>query len=363
MTWPTIRFLKSLSSGWTDPSHESSVKREAWNELPLLTDLGHPALQVCLDFVTNPGGKKYCEHKASTKQAGYKVFEARDLSKGPGWRTAIIRIQDVAWAVFADAHDKFHASAPNAFRGSRRADLEPNVFDLSLRKIKLDEASTSALIESWQRELIHTVLELFKSGYLMKKGHTELHTSLPEPPACLLREDNLSLNLEVRLNILHDDREEVLEEEEQKVDALVELELRFTPWAADEELENTIITTLLPILNPREEVWTSKAASYDKSGSLSLTYDISVERASQLIFAAESDDNSYTDPQPAQQTHQAHYIVGGELAASVVECRPIRSVCGVWFVSSRVPDGLPICADCIEALPDASLVHEMLHEG
>jgi hypothetical protein len=45
-----------------------------------------------------------------------------------------------------------------------------------------------------------------------------------------------------------------------------------------------------------------------------------------------------------------------------VDGRPMRSACGFWFVSSRLPDDLPICPACIDDLPDASAVHAMLNQ-
>lgn len=362
MTWPTMRLLKSLQSGWTNPAHESSVKRQAWNELPLFSDLGHPALQACQDFEANPGSKKYTEHQASTRHAGYKVIEARDLSKGPGWRTAVIRMFDTAWAVFADAHDKFHTSAANAFRESRRGETEPTVFDINIRAIKLQETEQAALIASWQRQLIRSVLDLFKEDYLSTDKNVDVSVKLPEPPDCLLQSDSRALGLEIRVAVVHDDRESSLEEDEQEPEALVEILVSFAPWSADEEVQNLVLTTVLPVIDPWEEKWTREAASYDKNGNMSFSYDMSVARASQLIFAAESEDDRYFEPEDPQPTQQAHYIVRGELAASVVECRPIRSVCGLWFVSSRVPDGLPICRDCMEGLPDASFVRALLDQ-
>ena len=317
-------------------------------------------MQACQDLESNPGSRKYSEHQASTRTAGYKVLEARDLSKGPGWRTAIIRMFDTAWAVFADAHDKFHASAPNAFKESRRGETEPTAHDITIRAIKLQEAEQAELIASWQRGLVRSMLELFREAYLSRDEDVHVMAKLPEPPNSLLPAGGSALNLGIGLTIVHDDRVSQLAEERQQPEALVEILISFAPWSVDENLQNLVLTTLLPVIDPWQEKWTRDAACYDKSGNLSFSYDISVARASQLIFAAESTDDAYFEPEEPQPTQHAHYIVCSELAASVVECRPIRSVCGLWFVSSRVPDGLPICSDCTEGLPDASIVRALL---
>jgi hypothetical protein len=362
MTWPTLRLLTSLKNGWTDKHHEALVARNAWSELPSFDKLGHPAIQVCQDFADNPGSNKYEEHKASTRTAGYKVIEARDSSKGPAWRTAMINMLGTTWAVFADTHDKFHASAPNAFK--RKKYVEPDDDDVAIRKLKLGEAETYEAIENWQRDMVRTMLDIFRDAYILEGPEGgEVTEPIPEPPVNLFPEGASSLNASITLTVMRDSDEDCsFDDAHEEQDDAIELGISFDPWKVDEVLKDLILSTVLPVIDPDEERWTKDAGYYGKNGDLCFSYYISVARASQLIYSAESDGQVDEAPKEPQATQFAHYVVRNEVVASVVEKRAIRSVCGFWFVTSRVPDGFPICEECADALPDASAVHTFLKQ-
>lgn len=362
MTWPTLRLLASLKHGWTDKRHEALVASSAWSEMPPFSQLGHPAIQVCQDFSDNPASDKYEEHKGSTRTAGYKVVEARDTSKGPGWRTAMINMHGTTWAVFADTHNKFHASAPNAFK--RKQYLEPSEDDITIREIKLKEDETYAAIENWQREMVRTMLDLFRDAYLSEGTEgCEVTKLIPEPPTDLLPAGVDGLNANITLTVMRDGDEDCsFDEAHKEQDDAIELGISFEPWKVDEILKDLILSAVLPVIDPDEERWTKDAGYYSKNGDLCFSYFISVARASQLIYSAESDEQTEEAPKEPQATQSAHYVARTEIVASVVEKRAIRSVCGFWFVSSRVPDGFPICEECIDALPEASAVHRFLRQ-
>lgn len=362
MTWPTLRLLASLKHGWTDKQHESLVARSAWSEMPAFNKLGHPAVHACQDFSDNPSSEKYEEHKGSTKTAGYKVIEARDTSKGPAWRTAMINMLGTTWAVFADTHNKFHATAPNAFK--RKQYLEPTEDDITIRAIKLAEDATYAEIENWQREMVRTMLDLFRDAYILEGPEGgEVTKAIPEPPVNLLPAGVDGLNASITLTVMRDAEEDCSFDEAHKdQDDAIELGISFEPWKVDELLKDLILSAVLPVIDPDAERWTKDAGYYSKNGDLCFSYYISVARASQLIYSAESSEQTEEAPREPQATQSAHYVVRTEIIASVVEKRAIRSVCGFWFVSSRVPDGFPICEECIEALPEASAVHRFLRQ-
>lgn len=362
MTWPTLRLLKSLKSGWTDKAHEALVAQEAWSQLPAFTELVHPAVQICQDFETQPSSDRYEAHQSSSNAAGYAVIEAKDKSRGAGWRTAIIRKSGTVWAVFADGHDKFHSSAANAFGSKRRAGIEPTVKDEAIRKLKIGENEQYLLIADWQRQLVRSVLGLFKDVYLNNHDGQEVCVALPEPPKRFLQDPTSSLDVTVRLSILRNDRTGTFDNAHEEQAEYVELLIDFTPWKATSDIVALLQDTILPVIDPREERWTRNSASYSKAGDLSFSYDMSVARASQIIYAAESEDPQDHEPGEPQKTGSSHYVAASEITASVVDGRPMRSACGFWFVSSRLPDDLPICPACIEDLPDASAVHTMLRQ-
>lgn len=330
--------------------------------MPPFSQLGHPAIQVCQDFSANPASDKYEAHQGSTRTAGYKVVEARDTSKGPGWRTAMINMHGTTWAVFADTHDKFHASAPNAFK--RKQYLEPSEDDRTIREIKLKEGETNAAIENWQREMVRTMLDLFRDAYLSDGAEgCEVTKLIPEPPKDLLPAGIDGLSANITLTVMRDsDEDSSFDEAHKEQDDAIELGISFEPWKVDELLKDLILSAVLPVIDPDEEKWTKDAGYYSKNGDLCFSYFISVARASQLIYSAESDEETEEVPKEPQATQSAHYVTRTEIVASVVEKRAIRSVCGFWFVSSRVADGFPICEECIDALPEASAVHRFLRQ-
>lgn len=66
-----MRVLKELTRGWEDIRQRSLIAGGDWKSLPALSELSHPAIQVCQDFDTNPASPKYERHKEAT--AGCRV--------------------------------------------------------------------------------------------------------------------------------------------------------------------------------------------------------------------------------------------------------------------------------------------------
>src|SRR5680860_94442 len=128
MTWPTSRLLAGLKTGWTDPEHARLVAQKSWAELPLLSQLSHPAIAICQGYDPDVNSGAYSLHRESTKRAGFTVIEARDKSVGPGWRTAIVKNEDEFWAANAESHDAFHRSSPAQFK-QHRTDMLPTKED------------------------------------------------------------------------------------------------------------------------------------------------------------------------------------------------------------------------------------------
>lgn len=360
MTWPTFQLLSNLKTGWTNRDHEKLVTREDWPNLPPFDELQHPAIQAAQGYASNPSSDKFKEHKEATRVAGYKVIEARDRSKGPGWRTALINMHDATWAVFADHHDKFHNSVGAAF--SNKNSLEPTDRDVAIRKIKLTESQSVVAIENWQRQMIRAFLDLFHEAYVLgDKDLASITKVLPEPHSSLLGQEGEKLNVTVSLTVVRDTNgPQDFDDAHQGETDEIEVGLDFSPWKIKEEFKDLILTTILPVLDPDEHKWSSHSAYYDKDNNMCFSFSLSAAKVSQLIFAAEFDGDSNLTPVEPQPTPFAHYAEAGEITASIVEKRTIRSLCGFWFVASRLPDDLPLCRECYDALPEASNARRLL---
>lgn len=291
------------------------------------------------------------------------VWEARDKSQGVGWRTAIIVKHELTWAVFASAHDKFHARASAAFGKARIAQTEPDKNDVALRKLKLDKGQQAERVDAWQKELVWAVLRLFKDAYTSAGDANTSEVTLPEPPIEIRGPQTGPLDMKLRIHVVRDeatDNNSFAEAHLQDV-GLVELVIEFDPWKMGDDLGTTIMTTILPVFDQRQDAWSKDAASYTRDDTgLYFMCDISAVRASQIIYAAESPNGADVMPRDPVPTEFAHFVPGGSITASVVKGSSMVSACGLWIVSSRDPRKFPVCPECEESLPDASLARSTL---
>lgn len=356
MAWPTMRVLKELTSGWEDIRERSLIAGSDWKSLPALSELSHPAIQVCQDFDTNPASPKYERHREATKAAGYTVVEARDLKSGPGWRAAVIVQDGVSWIVHADTHDRFHSGVSSRFGGQLRKATEPSELDVALRKLKLAESQVSRSVREWQDEIILVTLMTFREAFNDHPDGGEVRTMIPRPPAALLQPGVDGVDIELVISVVS---EEALGAEAGagSGETLAEVSIKFESWKLLDVqngpspyaggIKTLLLTTILPILDSREETWTTEpAAYYGLDGSLKFSIEMSRMRALQVIFAAENEGISAEASGEAIRADVHHFVTREALRSAIAEQEPLRAACGYWFVPARFPDGFPLCDEC-----------------
>lgn len=358
MAWPTMRLLKSLTDGWADVSEKSKVVGGDWKNLPLLSELGHPAVEICQDVESNPNSPKYELHRAASSAAGYRVIEAKDRSVGAGWRSAIIQREDVSWIVFADKHDRFHKTVADRFGADSRIGIEPTDQDIALRKLKLAEVKTQALVGQWKRELIEAVLNAFKEAFELIPGGGEVVCLLPYPPASLVQPGAQDFQIKLVVSVT---AEYTAQEIRSMMDGdhadtvLAGISLKFDAWktlgGVGEEgspLQHILLQTVLPVLDMREETWDKEpSAYYGLDGSLNFDIEMTLLSAMQIVYAAENTGSPSTEvAAECARSNVGHFVTRQALFEALETQKPLRAVCGYWFVPSRFPDQYPVCSDC-----------------
>ncbi|MFJ5694570.1 DUF3039 domain-containing protein [Arthrobacter sp. NPDC093125] len=348
--------MKELTRGWEDIRQRSLIAGGDWKSLPALSELSHPAIQVCQDFDTNPASPKYERHKEATQAAGYPVVEARDLKTGPGWRAAVIVQDGVSWIVHADTHDRFHAGVSSRFGGQLREVTEPTELDFALRKLKLAETEVMRSVKEWQEHIILVTLTAFRKAFKEHPDGREVKVMLPCPPSALLQSGIPAVDMELTISVIAEEPQGT-EEGHEIGETLAEVNLKFDSWkfvgaqggssAYARGVETILLTTILPILDSREETWTKEpAAHYGLDGSLRFSIEMSRMRALQIVFAAENEGLSAEASGQATRADVHHFVTGEALKSAIAEQKPLRAACGYWFVPARFPDGLPLCDDC-----------------
>ena len=141
---------------------------------------------------------------------------------------------------------------------------------------------------------------------------------------------------------------------------LVEVILQLSPPAhVTDPISDQLMLTVLPTIALNEDRWAGSAV-YGKDGKLFHTVVLSVAEVERLLFAVEVEGEFKDGIPEAQPSSRAHYVSAAAIVDSVVNGSPMRSACSVWLVSRQDPDGLEVCEKCIEQLPDASMVREIL---
>lgn len=359
MTWPTIHMLRDLRSGWTDAAQAALVAHSQWNQLPPFDELHHPAIRNCRDYDPSTLSKRFQPHKAASKNAGYLVIEARDKSKGPGWRTAIVNAEGQFWAVFAAPHDAFHKQVADRFKGDNRKQTEPTQDDIDVRALVLSRISTERALRAWKESLVRATLSVFREAWRAEELSAEIE--LPEPPQTLLPPGISQVDARIGIQLVRG--EEVLAaltRSNMADEVLTEILITLTPPVrAGDPIADQIIRTVLPVLDVNEDHWV-KDSIYTKDGSILFPSALRTNQVAQALFAAEVEGDNHLDVGELQPTALAHYVSASSIVDSIVNGQPMRSACGIWLVSRQDPDGMDVCDECIEQLPIVSAVRELL---
>ena len=348
---PTLKVMKALSRGWTNPAHQRAVGEERILDLLPLADLGHPIItQAALDTAGGPNAapanRILVEVREQTGEAWLEIKKERTE-----WRGAVAYDKEgQAWLVYATprGHDAFYRELRNGPVTNGVAQYMPTERDYGYLALERQRA----LLRRWRRSNLMKAVTCVVDASLKGSARVELagHPDTPDRPAGVLHlevdrsGDNAS---EIDPASSHDDP------------ADIRAYLTFSQ-SADKKHEALLARDLRALLQPREEAWDVDVAP---DGTYMYSAYVPESRLLQLAAAdlhhGEHGDEGTSPPTFARIEH-AHYTTRLRLAEATVLGKPVRSVCGFWFVPSQDHLGLPVCPKCDRDVPAARYMRSVI---
>lgn len=349
LTRPTLKAMKMLPEDkFVDatmcrlvkklPGADRETKRRILAQLSF-TYLEHPLLQDADSFFTRGALPEL--HKA-TKLEGKPVYEVRDRTKGPAWRGAVVLHQESPWLVYADKHDRFHATAAKFFKDSKEKAL-PSAIDLKILQQDRERQEQTKLDQS----VLIVFIELLEEAIRSPGRSCERQF--------LYLEEEISVSIE--LSPLTERELSVDQMHENLCDVEVSLEI----GASNPKIRARAISLWIPFL---QEDPSLREAVYGSSGPDALNFVIFIDlaRVTQLISDSRQ-EGKITDYTPLPPRYR-HYTARAPLTEAYVEGKAVQGLCGVLFVPTR--DGqepaLPICSECEKRQPVAQTLIDLICE-
>ena len=316
---------------------------EPAEKIRLLADLGLSSLDIPL---VRDGADLFASgrpglHQAMTAAGRCPVYEARDRT-GAGWRGAVLNpIDDVAWLVYADAHDRFHDSGADSIAKMRtNGTLGPSELDLRLlaqeqacRDVKKDRA---ALLEA----LLDALEETARTNAEVAVEVTGLFSAA-----------RITLLLSGPL----DPEWDVPSSHEETSDLVVRLSLIGTIPAG---VRDDILRTCVPFLQPDR---TLREPCFRRD----LVVQVVLTRAGLIQLLSTGRPLEPVENRTPPPAVALHYTAKSSLVEAYVEGRAVRAVCGQWWVpvgdSSTHPE-LPVCPECEAEEPFAEAALRILRK-
>lgn len=276
-------------------------------------------------------------HKSSTAKAGTTVYEVRSRT-GAAWRGAVIcpDDDDDAWLIYADRHDRFHSSGPNAIaEGLKSGSLAPSQLDQRIRNACIQRETR----KSRQKEVLDALVDALQD---IAKGADSTQISMPE-------------NSEFANAVIHLSVNEIVDEETNPLKAhemLSTIRLTFIDSSMSYQTRSELIRLLAGFIQPDESMVESL---YIKD----LTLEILVTQAMliQLLGMGKehAKDFEITPPKPKV----LHYGYKSLLTEAHVNGIAVQAVCGKWWIpigDDETHSNLPLCPLCNAEEPWAQAI-------
>lgn len=336
---PTLKVIKRLPrDSFTDPSvydqvaKLKSASKEAREQI--LSGLRlYNLKQTLLDDARSyfEKGSLPDVHKDSTNAMRDKngkkgvVYEVRERT-GAAWRGGVICDDNGdPWLAHADAHDKFHSSASDAFSDKSRywpTEIDYKIKKLEDESVKQDENNIACLTGM--------VEALDQAVRAMPNEHSAV-INIPDGASF-----NISFTVEPGQAA-----EDVSSAHEEYGDIDVTMEID----VSNQALREQVIRLYLPFLQPDPEM---REQVYGKDHSkMFFSIIMSQAQLAKILVTSSTGDapRPATIPGPTAQ----HYFDQKKLTRAVVLGEPLRSLCGAWVVPTKEGETaahLPICEKC-----------------
>ena len=342
---PTIEVLKELEKRRLLPPETARALQHARqvddveSRLRLLARLGLSTLDIPLlrDARSAFSTGRPDRQTSMTALAGVPVYEARDHGAA-GWRGAVVSVDECAWLVYVEAHDRFHSAGPAVIKAKARSNsLGPSQLDLEIRSLE-HEALHSATARA---ELLDALIDALALS---------ARTTMPTPVSTPSRFSTTPISVQV---------DEIIDPEWDPADAhehMSDIAIRLGFGRGSSAIRDELIRTCVPFLQPDQSMW--EAVSRRE-----LTVQVLVTRAGLMqLLATERPILPVEDHRPPPPT-ALHYTAKQSLTAAYVSGRAVRAVCGRWWVpigDDATHSHLPICPDCEQESPFAQAVRDLL---
>ncbi|GGA72821.1 hypothetical protein GCM10011490_24500 [Pseudoclavibacter endophyticus] len=203
----------------------------------------------------------------------------------------------------------------------------PSEDDRRLQEVE----ATVASLEAWKAQLRLAVL-IGVHESLTRQESTMVHVANPK-----VGSDELLFHLTIDVGVASDGS-----------DQLVEAVLSFTaPEREHQAVANLGIDTLRSTLNTASDEWRVTPGAADGQIWSALVAPETVDASRQCADAGELPEEIANRTLLLGVT--SHYVRKPSIVEGYINGEPVPALCGVWFVPTTAPDGLPECAQCIDA--------------
>lgn len=279
-------------------------------------------------------------HKSTSSKAGTPVYEVRSRT-GAAWRGAVICPDDGAdaWLIYADRHDRFHSSGPNAIvEGLKSGALGPSQLDLRVRKMGIQRVAAQSL----HQQVLDAVIDSLQEIAIGAKGS---QISMPE------KSEYKDAVIHVSVNKIVDQETDPTEAHED----LSTIRLKFLDSSMSYQTRSELIRLIAGFLQPDE---TMIESLYLRD----FTLDILVTQAMimQLLGLGKERTKGFEAIPPKPKV--LHYGFKSLLTEAYVQGSAVQAVCGQWWVpigDAQTHPDLPVCSKCEAEEPWAQAISNL----
>lgn len=318
---PTIRLLREdLNSDWESPHPRRYLQTGKLTSLHPLSALPHPILAKAVSsFGDDPADDSFVGPIASSTKLPLLEIKAGQW-RGGVWHD---RELDVCWLLVAGLAKGGHEDHDDFYQCVARDSSEPSQWmptETDIRLLKRERAAL--LLTEWELAIQRQVLGALREVCTDR----ETLLVLPHPAS------RPGLMATVTMTVA-EVRKDGYEADEIVVDIVPESR------HAGSNLFWQATVRVLTTPNPPQQGWDRYKNSYSNIAEPGHWSD----RVTELEELVERGALAETEP-----GRVAHYSHREHIASSVVEGTAMRALCGVFFVSTQMPDDLPPCPDCAD---------------
>lgn len=318
---PTIRLLREdLTSDWESPHPRRFLQTGELTSLHPLSELPHPILAKAVSsFGDDPADDNYVGPIASSTNLPLLEIKAGQW-RGGVWHD---RELDVCWVLVAGLAKGGHEDHDDFYQCVARDSSDPSRWMPTEADVRLLKRERAALrLTEWELEIQQQLASALRE--VQRGGETQFTLRHAASQQGTIATVTITV-VEVR--------DDGYEADEIVVDIIPQSR------HAGSQLFWQATLRVLTTLNPPQQGWDRYKDSYSNIAEPG-HWSARVTELDALVG-----HGALAESQPGRV---AHYLHREHIAESVVEGTAMRAMCGVFFVNTQMPDGLPQCPDCTE---------------